>query len=417
MKTSGMLAIFFLASTLHTIAYADTVWSFDQILQAAMESHPLVLGKRSAQAAAKADKEGAEWQRYPTVTLELNKQRSLENNTQLGTQDGRAVRVEQPLWAGGRITSGIDAAEKRFDAAGAAVDESRQELSLRVIASITEALREKDRQQYNITDVKEHEKLLAMIKRRVIQEVSPMADQRLAESRLYSSANDLSLTTQALSNAMAQLSQLAGQPVREISEKGLNVASTPESLESTLTAALDYSPTLRRLKFEESAADADVDSKRSSYYPQLALRLEKSRSMVSGVVVSDSSAMLVLTAQPGAGLSSMSGADAAIARRESVRLARESAARDIRETLTQDWNEWVAARLRMENAEQARATATEVSESYARQYTTGHKTWLDVLNAVRETTLAELSAVDAKYQMLAASLRLRARSGTLSATP
>ena len=68
----------------------------------------------------------------------------------------------------------------------------------------------------------------------------------------------------------------------------------------------------------------------------------------------------------------------------------------------------------MDNAEHARSTSAEVSESYARQYTAGRKTWLDVLNAVREATQAELALVDATSQMQAAVLRLKAQTGGLS---
>lgn len=384
-----------------TTAQAQPVWNFGQVMQAALASHPLVLGKRSAQAAAQAEREGAEWQRYPTP--------SLEANTQSGGTS--VLRIDQPLWSGGRITAGIDAAGSRFDAAGAALDEARQELTLKVIAATTEALRQQVRQQHGVAGVKEHEKLLAMIQRRVTQEVSPLADQRLAASRLYTTANELSATTQALNNALAQLSQLAGQPVTAIVAQGLSEAGAPASLDAALTQALAHSPTLRRLVYEEEAANADIDSKRSAYMPQLALRLESSAGQVS-----DNRAMLVLSAQPGAGLSAKSGADAAVARREAARMAREASERDVRERVTQDWNEWVAARLRLENANQARAMSTEVSESYARQYTTGRKTWIDVLNAVREATQSELAADDAHAQMLAASLRLRALTGTLTGT-
>ena len=101
---------------------------------------------------------------------------------------------------------------------------------------------------------------------------------------------------------------------------------------------------------------------------------------------------------------------------KAARLAREAAERDVRERVTLDWNEWLAASLRLENAHQARAMSTEVFESYARQYTTGRKTWIDVLNAVREATQSELAADDARAQMLAASLRLRALTGTLTRT-
>jgi adhesin transport system outer membrane protein len=381
--------------------------TFDQVMRAALASHPLVLGKRSAQDAAQAEREGAEWQRYPSPSLEAS------------TQNGGAglLRIEQPLWSGGRITAGIDAAGSRLDAAGAALDEAGQELTLRVIAATTEALRQQARQQHSVAGVKEHEKLLAMIKRRVAQEVSPLADQRLAASRLYAAVNELSATTQALNNALAQLSQLAGQPVTEFVAPGLSEAGAPASLDAALDQALAHSPTLRRLSFEEEAANAEIASKRSVYMPQLALRLESTKGLESVGLTLDNRAMLVLLAQPGAGLSAKSGADAAVARRQAVRMAREAAERDTRERITLDWNEWVAAPLRLENANQARAMSTEVSESYARQYTAGRKTWIDVLNAVREATQSELAADDAQAQMLAASLRLRALTGTLTRTP
>lgn len=236
-----------------------------------------------------------------------------------------------------------------------------------------------------------------------------MADQQLASSRLLATENELSATTQALNNALAQLSQLAGQPVTIVLDQGLHELVAPPSLDAALTLALAHAPTLRRLAFEEETANAEIASKRSAYMPQLVLRLESS----TGTLTPERRAMLVLLAQPGAGLSAIAGTDAAVARREAARMARAAAERDVRERVALDWNEWQAARLRVENASQARAMSTEVSASYARQYTAGRKTWIDVLNAVREATQSELAVDDARAQMQAAKLRLRALSGTL----
>ncbi len=379
---------------------AQPVWGIGQLLGAALSSHPLVMGKRAAQGAAQADRDGADWQRYPAFSMEASTQSS----------GASLIRLEQPIWTGGRITAGIDAAGSRLDAAGAALEEARQELSFKVIAASTEALRQQARQQHAMAGVKEHEKLLAMIQRRVIQEVSPMADQRLAASRLFASANELSLSTQALNNALAQLTQLAGQPVTAIALQSLPESGALASLTVAMSHALGYSPTLRRLKFEEATAQADIAAKRAAYMPQIMLRLENSTS----VQTTEQRAMLVLLAQPGAGLSAKSGADAAVARREAARLTSEAGERDMRERLTLDWNEWNETRLRLDNANQARGMSTEVFESYARQYTTGRKTWIDVLNAVREATQSELAVDDLQAQMFAAGLRLQVLTGTLS---
>lgn len=397
-KVLVLTALLFMAGP----AQAQSAWTFEQVLQSALDSHPAIMGKRSGQAAARADQKGAEWLRYPTP--------SIEAATQGGGKDSGLLRIEQPLWSGGRITAAIDAAGSRLSAADAALIETELDLTLKVIAAYIEALRQKARQQHAQAGVAEHEKLLDMIRRRVQQEVSSLTDQRLAESRLYQAVNDLSQVTQAYNNALAQLAQLSGKPVADISEQEVSALGAPASLEAALSQALGYSPTLRRLIYEEEAANADIDSKRSAYMPQLSLRLEQSTGQTQS-----SSAMLVLQAQPGAGLSAVSGVDAAIARREAARMAREAAERSTNERITLDWNEWVAARLRQENAAQSRTMSTDVFESYTRQYVIGRKSWIDVLNAVREATLAQFALEDARAQVIAASLRLRAQAGTLVA--
>jgi len=381
-------------------AQAQPAWTFERVLQSALDSHPAIMGKRSGQAAARADQKGAEWLRYPTP--------SIEAATQGGGKDSGLLRIEQPLWSGGRITAAIDAAGSRLSAADAALIETELDLTIKVITAYIEALRQKARQQHAQAGVAEHEKLLDMIRRRVQQEVSSLTDQRLAESRLYQAVNDLSQVTQAYNNALAQLAQLSGKPVADISEQEVSALGAPSSLDAALSQALGYSPTLRRLIYEEEAANADIDFKRSAYMPQLSLRLEKNTGQTQS-----SSAMLVLQAQPGAGFSALSGVDAAIARREAARMAREAAERSTNERVTLDWNEWVAARLRQENAAQSRIMSTDVFESYTRQYVIGRKSWIDVLNAVREATLAQFALEDARAQVIAASLRLRAQAGTL----
>ena len=83
------------------------------------------------------------------------------------------------------------------------------------------------------------------------------------------------------------------------------------------------------------------------------------------------------------------------------------------ELATADWNELVASRLRLENAVQGRAMATEVFDSYVRQFTTGKKSWIDVLNAVRESTQSEMAVADAEGQLIASALRLKLQTAKL----
>ncbi|MEY2632557.1 MAG: hypothetical protein RIR00_1211 [Pseudomonadota bacterium] len=374
------------------------LWSAEQLLGSSWQSHPLINSKRAGVNAAESDLEGVKWQRYPTPSIEANRR---FNGTSY-----HLVRLEQPLWTGGRITAGIDAAGSRKEAAEAGVSEAQVDLGLKVIAAWAEARRQQAKLDHARNGVKEHEKLLNLISRRVDQEVSPLVDRDFARSRLLQASNDLSSINQALNNALTSLSQYASQPVSRVNSAFRN--EVPSSREAALGLAMDFSPLIRRLSAEEEAAGADIDTRRAAMLPQLSLRLES----VTGSQ-GDNRAMVVVTAQLGAGLSAPAAVDAATARRESARLTKEAAARDIREQITLDWEDLQATRSRLENARLSRTMSADVFESYTRQYTTGRKTWIDVLNAIREKTQADFSLADAEAQEAAATLRLRLRTGLL----
>lgn len=380
---------------------APSGWTLERLLAASLANHPLIKSRRSEIGAAAADKKGAEWARYPTPSIEA----AYGDNG----DSSAALRLDQPVWTGGRITAGIEAAASRLDVAGATLNETRLEMTLRVIAAYSEAMRQKAREGYADIGVAEHEKLLAMIDRRVKQQVSSQIDHRLAESRLFQAQNDLSLISQARQNALTQLSQLSGSLVSDIDLAGLDEVGPPASLEEAQARALAVSPSMRRLRHQEAAATADIKSRRSAYFPQVVLRLEHLMSESSD----DSRGMVVLQAQPGAGLSATTGVEAAIARREAILLSREAVEREIRERITLDWHEWTAARSRFAVARQSSEIANEVFESYTRQYVIGRKSWIDVLNAVRETMLARFTQADAQAQSVAAGLRLQAQIGAM----
>ncbi|MBE0627097.1 MAG: TolC family protein [Burkholderiales bacterium] len=392
----------------HAPAMAQTS-SFKGIAKQALATHPAILARLSFSAAAAAELDGASWQRYPTPSLEVNS----DNN---GVTTG-LLRVQQPLWAGGRIDAGIYAADSRHQASTSAVRETQQEILLRVIAAYVEALRQQAREDTLERNVREHERLLGLITRRVEHEASPRVDLELAQSRLYQAKNELSQVTLGLANALTQLSELSGMNVRRVSELDAQSALAPQYRESMLDQALAWSPTLSRLGFEEEAAKAEVESRRSVYKPQVSLRFESSHASAplnGNLDYTTNRVMLVLEAQTGAGLSARSGVEAALGRLDAARQQRAVALRDLQERLLIDWDELTAARERYENATLASRSAKEVYESYARQYTAGRKTWLDVLNTVRESALSDIAATDANAQAEAAALRLKLLSGNLT---
>jgi adhesin transport system outer membrane protein len=386
-----------------TSANAQT-WSLEHVAQQALSSHPEVLSKRSAAVAAQADVSAAEWQRFPTPGLSTNTDNIGEKFWQ--------ISLQQPIWAGGRITAGIASAKSKHDASIKAIDETGQDILIKVVNAYIDAERWKTRREVNVENTRQHELLLEMISRRVAVEASPAVDKELAQSRLFQAENDLSVAAQSLSNSFIQLSQLAGEQVSSTKPVVIDESLLPPNKEEAIKRAMDYSPVLARLAFEADAAAADIDLKRSAYSPLLAVRYERQNGFIQqGLSVTNDRVMLTLDSQFGAGLASVAGVDGAIAKLDAARQAHESAIRDLRQQVALEWDDMVASRDRLGNASKASSSSREVFESYTRQYTTGRKSWLDVLNSVREASQAELTVADATAQMSTASLRLIVLTG------
>lgn len=384
-------------------------WTFEQLAREAGSTHPFILSRQQSQNAAQADVETSKWQRFPVPGVEAGLDDEGEDNLLLSLQ--------QPLWTGGKITAGIEAAESRYGASREAVQEAWRDVLFRVIDAYVEAVRRKSHQSIHYRNVQQHERLLGMITRRVEQEASPQVDRDLAQARLYQAVNDLSFVTQSLTNALTRLSELTGKEIVRVAPLDDLTSGMPASKSAAIEEAISKSPTLATLAFQKDAAEADIKSQKAAYWPAIGVRLESREGQLvegGGERISDQRALVVLQSQLGAGFSVVSNVKAAIAKRQAVAMQREDAVKDLKISVSEAWDELVAARIRLKNSILTRQSSNTVFESYARQYTIGHKSWLDVMNAIREATQAEILAEDANAEVVRTTQRLRLLTDNLN---
>jgi outer membrane protein, adhesin transport system len=377
------------------------IWSFDALLHETGRTYPAIVAKQRAEAAARADMTTAEWQRYPTPGVEAS----------VGAEGRRemALFLQQPLWTGGRITAGIDAAGSRHSAAREDVAVTRREVLTRLVDAYAEVRRRQAQQRIHRDNVRQHERLMAMIERRVKSEISPEVDKDLARSRVYQAANELSVVTQALANGLVRLSELAGAPVLGVSmtDKPVGV-DVPDNRVEGAMRALAAAPVMARLQYQREAAEADIRSEQASLWPKASLRVEQREGAAS-----DQRALFLLESQFGAGFSAGTKVDAALARRDALIEERRAALRAVESEVSEAFNQRAAATVRLENSRMNKTSAVTVFESYTRQYVVGQKSWIDVLNAVREANVAMLSLEDSEVDVVRAGLRLRLLMGEL----
>ncbi|MBF0614752.1 MAG: TolC family protein [Magnetococcales bacterium] len=392
----------FLCACAVTAQAEEAGWRFADLMEVTLRDYPEIIAKQRSVDAARSEVEGAEWQRYPAPGV----QAAMNSN---GGRTDPVFSLRQPLWTGGRITAGIDAARARHGAADAEVLVTRRSLLLRLTSTYSNLRRTQIQLDLHRQNVKRHEGLLEMIGRRVKNQVSPEVDLNLANNRLLQAKNELSQIVQNFSNGTMQMSELVGRKVNKLDLADLpDLSELPKTLEEATAQTMATAPGLVKQDFELQAAQADVDSAEAAYWPKVVLHLEEQFGSKS-----EHKASISLESQLGAGLSSVTNIDAVQSRRQGMIEDRRKTVLQITTSVAEVWNAYNGARYRLENNRTNYKSSEAIFESYTRLYVAGQKSWLDVMNSAKDTFNSSLAVEDTEADRLSSALSLLVHTGRL----
>jgi adhesin transport system outer membrane protein len=298
--------------------------------------------------------------------------------------------IEQPLWSGGRISASIGRATARENAALAAHDETLLDIATSTSQALFELPRWRARAVILSRSKEQHDQMVTTMVRRYAQEVSPLSDLELARSRALQVEQQLYQARAQEGAASSRLRELVGDPFVAIGPLPDEPAAWKVLNDDEVSAeVLAFSPLLKRLRFESAAASADARIARANILPQLNSQYSYNETFGHRVG-------FVLKAQSDGGLSRFAATDAARQRVEASELQIASGERQVRNEIYNLLREYESATSRLTGSEAVSGSAQRVMESYMRQFTSGRRTWLDVMNAMREVTSAEIDALDAR---------------------
>lgn len=371
-------------------------------LSLAASQHPSVKAKQAELQAAQGDLNTAKWSRYPTVSTEV---------TASGARPQGALLVQQPLWAGGKIDAQNRLAQAYVALADASLQEIRNSLMQQTGNQFYEVLRWRQRLEVAQKNENEHRKLLELIQRRVLSEISPMADQVLANARLQQAVSERIQFSRSLQTAELGLQQLVGEPHAAL-RPPRSLAWQKQGESAAIEASMASSSELLRLRIQQEVSQAQIDMAEAAVFPTLALAHRHALGATdSGNTPSRT--YLSLQFSPGPGLSARSVVAAARSRLESSQQNAEVYERQLAQQVRTALADLEALAQQLEPTQLLVGATEDVVASYLRQYQIGKKNWLDVLNAVRESTQAIYSAVDVASSTHALQLRLMLLTGQL----
>ena len=379
--------------------------TLDELRAAARNNHPAIKSARLGVDAAGKEVDAASARYLPSLSIVLE-----GGGKDLVAEPSRYLRLEQNVWDGGATAAGVDLAKQSAELARFCVPEQEQDIDLQVISawqtlqSANGRVVVADRLLKLLSD---HE---AMMTRRVQSELSTQVELQLVQAQVMQAGLDRRKALLNASLAKLRLEQLTGieglrNTLSSPASEGVpeRFAAEAQAFQGTDWAALaNRQPTVRRAEKELLAAQSRIETKRSELRPQLYARVD--RGLGSG---GTTAAFVGVRYSTGAGFAASSEVDALIARAASLEGARDAARLEVLQTMLNDANEIQENLQRYKSLVVSVESARQIHESYVRQFTAAKKSWLDVMNAMRELSQNEYALNDVQHNFFGLLKRLR----------
>lgn len=384
-----------------------------ELIDGVLAVHPSLRAQRALTESANQSVAAAKWQFYPTPSIgfeQVDASRADPSYPSYGDKNVTTVRLQQPLWTGGRLTAGLNKAEAGVLVSQASLEGVRQDLALRVLQFYADWYGALLKRQAYDKSLQAHQTLQEQINRRIAGGISPQSDLTLLLGRTQQTEADLAAARAQEQTALGRLSQLLGRPLQpQALGAKLSAAQAlqADGLTELLQTAQEQSPSVVKLQAQAHIAEAEVRTAQADLLPEAYLRLERQYGNFAYPNSQPLNRYFVgFSSHFGAGLSSLTQLSGAQARYSAALADIDSTRLSLGEQIQADYAQAEAGQQRLLALQASLGSADNITKAWSRQFIAGRKTWSDVMNAVREAAQLETQIADAKSAQLLVSWRL-----------
>lgn len=385
-----------------------------ELLDSASQFYPTLRAARFEAQATTEDTAALGRQRWPSMSV------TTESNTgNARSAPTKAVQLQQTLWDFGRLSARIAEAEAAADVSAINVHLQQQDLFLQIVNAWQSMQAGRERIKVAEGALGRLKAYKAQMLRRVKAEVSPRIDLELVDARLLQTEVELMAAKTSMQVALTRLEQYTG--LSQLQSRFTTAPPMPNLKEtvafSNLLHETDWhsvassGPSVAKARAQLKQIQQKLEGKKSEAWPQLYARAYKPLGASTTGTDNSTTTFIGLSYTPGAGFVTLAEATALGTRVSGAQLSIDTATLEMQQTLQSDHEEYANARLRIGALEKSVEGSDLVLVSYKRQFEAGKKTWIDLLNAVRELAQNEYSLADAKASMMGSMYRLQLRMG------
>lgn len=383
-----------------------TDMQINSLISQAIQTHPLVGSARAEQEATTEGINAAKLNLLPTPSL----------STGYGDDDSvvSEIGIRQPLWTGGRLTANVNQAIFDDKAAIENIYAQQNQVAKTTIEAWQTYITAVAQQRVYLETIEQLRNFESMMQRRVKQGVSARIELDLVTNRILQETNAYEAAREQQHIAEARLQQITGRPLPPGSEHNVpQLSALVEQVKIASTGfekmafneASFYNPSVVKEIFQVESAKQEVKAQNATKYPTL--YAEYKHTYDHDTKEDEGEFYVGLNYQPGAGFSNLALTRASEARVNSLIQNKEAAQREVMENIQVQYQQFASARSRELSLVSAVAGAQIVLDSYQRQFIAGRKSWLEVLNSVRELSDYQINLVRTRSDILGSFYKLQ----------
>ncbi|HEX4917843.1 MAG TPA: TolC family protein [Limnobacter sp.] len=393
--------------------------ALNSLIRDTLSNHPLLAAQRASVEAANFGISSARREFLPRPSFSVE-QTVYDNDLPGNNPDplSAVVRVDLPVYTGGRLTGRLDQAKSLENLAKAQWSESRLELSIRVVNAWAGWVGAQLKVQAYLDSMDQHRRLLELVTRRAEQGYSASTDVEFARLRLQSIESELQGAKSQLRSNLAQLKIVSGKAIHESVSVPTELGKIGDALVwlervqrsgVLVDHAMQNNPSIARVQALLEGAKAEMEIAKSRDWPELTLSAEKrfgGIELVDRIQDDRSRAFLGINTQFGAGFSHRTEQKRLIAEVENTKQLGLAEQRTLIEQIEVDLEALRGAEQKLESLSQALQSSELVLASWERQFLEGRKQWQDLMNAAREKVQLQTQLADVHATIQAAGWRL-----------
>jgi len=407
-KTLSVFFVLFLNTTIVNASdkFCDT--KFDELLFKGLNSHPSIIVSKKLILGADLQLSSAKWGYYPTPTVDIARS---SNNTRT------TFRLDQPLWAGGKIDAIRDKARSQKNEATYVHAESQFQLIEDYLNTLQKYLQAQDKIDIMQNGVTQLESIMQTIDRMIAAGELSMADKNLLNTRISDIHSSLEITQAEFDVAKIQFEILTGYKIDcNISFNRSPIFSENINIELLVDEALNFHPSLKILNSKIEVAKSDVDSAESTLWPTLKLRGEHRKGALydGDSATEENLVYLVLEMSTGAGASALSNIERSKINVLKVKNQKLSKEKEVLDGLMNNYTRFIAVKNNIDILTNDIKIAEKVFKSNKRMFFLQQKKWIEVVNALSALNKKKISKAQLSGEYKSLEMKLALKTNRLS---